>query len=396
MVNLSYTESLIFVLLLIFSIPYILWMLTNKKDYLPLVVIQIIVGILLGPTIFGKLFPEEHQAIFNPNVIVTLNGIASWSIMLFVWIAGIELDINEAWKEKGETILVSSFALLIPFSLSSVFSSFLFHFIPGNWIGLQGNYWQVIFSIGISCSITALPILVLFLDNLQILRTNFGQRILRYASLDDIVVWGVLALILIDFEQIIKQLTFLFFFILSVFIVRKILYSANMENRWFISLIWLISCSFFSNWAGLHYMVGAFLSGFILDKQWFDSKTLDNFRDIILLIIMPIFFLSTGLRINWNIGNMNILYIGLLLLAISIFSKILAIKVVGKILRWPIEEIYIIGWLLQTKALIMIVFAKVLLDKEIITLDLFSALMVVAIFSTVLSMPMVRRYYVSS
>ena len=105
---------------------------------------------------------------------------------------------------------------------------------------------------------------------------------------------------------------------------------------------------------------------------------------------MPVFFLSTGLKTTWHMGGATILAAALLLLAASVGGKLAGVVLAGRVLNWPKGEALVIGWLLQTKALIMIIFANVLLDKAIISADLFTALLLMAVFSTTLTIPMVR------
>jgi Kef-type K+ transport system membrane component KefB len=135
-------------------------------------------------------------------------------------------------------------------------------------------------------------------------------------------------------------------------------------------------------------MVGAFLSGAIMDGHWFDQKQIDALRHNVLLIIMPVFFLSTGLRTNWAMGGTAVLLAAAVLLIASVSGKLLGIHLAGAIHQWPPGESSLIGWLLQTKALIMIIFVNVLLDKGIITSAMFTAMLLMAVGSTMLTVPM--------
>ena len=111
------TEIFLIAMLIILTAPYLIWRVGRTEYYAPLVVVQIIAGILLGPGVLGAVFPEYYQFVFNPQVIQSLNGIAWWAVMLFVWIAGIELDLHEAWKHRGETVVTAGLALLVPMLL---------------------------------------------------------------------------------------------------------------------------------------------------------------------------------------------------------------------------------------------------------------------------------------
>ena len=188
------TELFLVAMLIVFSIPYLIWRLGRTEYWAPLVVVQIVTGILLGPGVLGRLAPEVYQFVFTPAVIGSLNSIAWWAVMLFVWIAGIELDLSQAWRHKRESGITASLALGMPL-LFGCAAAVVMLATPG-WIGAQGRTWQFVLGVGMSCAVTALPILILFMEKLEILRLPIGQRILRYASLDDVAIWGVLALIL--------------------------------------------------------------------------------------------------------------------------------------------------------------------------------------------------------
>jgi Kef-type K+ transport system membrane component KefB len=104
---------------------------------------------------------------------------------------------------------------------------------------------------------------------------------------------------------------------------------------------------------------------------------------------MPVFFLSTGLRTNWSVGGEAVFIVAAVLLFASIVGKLLGVQIAGKVLKWQPGEASIIGWLLQTKALIMIIFVNILLDKGVITSETFTALLLMAVASTMLTVPVV-------
>ena len=113
------TELFLLAAVIIFAAPYLFWRLARADYYAPLVVVQIIAGIILGPGILGAMFPGYYTAVFTPPVIGALNGIAWWAVMLFVFVAGLELDLEEAWRWKGETGLTSGLALGVPLLFGS-------------------------------------------------------------------------------------------------------------------------------------------------------------------------------------------------------------------------------------------------------------------------------------
>ena len=383
----STVETFLIAMLIIFVFPYLIWRLGRTDYYAPLVVVQIITGILLGPGVLGAAFPDYYAFIFNEPVVQALNGIAWWAVMLFVWIAGIELDLRQAWRHRLETGVTAGLALGVPLLFGCIAGAGMLMY--DGWAGAKAMNWQFVAGVGMACAVTALPILILLMEKLDILRQPIGQRILRYASLDDIAIWAVLALILMDWQRIGKQGIFLVSFVAIGYAFRKLMVRLPERDRWYAGLIWLGACGFGAEWCGLHFMVGAFLSGVIIDIDWFDRKQMDLLRHHVLLVMMPVFFLSTGLRTDWTVGGDAVFIAAAVLLAAAVVGKLAGTLLAEKILKWEKGEGSLIGWLLQTKALIMIVFANVLLDKEIISSETFTALLLMAVASTMLTVPVV-------
>lgn len=385
--SMTTTEIFLIAMTIIFAVPYLIWRLGGTEYYAPLVVVQIITGILLGPGILGAAYPDYYAYVFTAPVVQALNGVAWWAVMLFVWIAGIELDLGAAWKHRRETTVTAGLALGSPLLLGCVAALGCVAY-PG-WMGEAARSWQFVLGVGMSCAVTALPILILFMEKLEILRQPIGQRILRYASLDDIAIWGVLAIILMDWTRIGRQAGFLLLFMVASWLFRRLMIRIPERDRWYLGLVWLAVCGLGADWCGLHFMVGAFLSGAVMDSAWFDQKQMDQLRHHVLLVVMPVFFLSTGLRTNWTLGGESVFLVAAVLLVASVAGKLAGTHLAGKILEWEPGEASLIGWLLQTKALIMIIFANVLLDKQIITSEMFTALLLMAVGSTMLTVPVV-------
>jgi Kef-type K+ transport system membrane component KefB len=383
------TEIFLLAMLIILTLPWLLWRLGGIDYYAPLVVVQIIAGVLLGPGILGRAYPEYYRFVFNPQVTGALNGIAWWSIMIFVMIAGVELDLKKAWAHRRESLVTASLALGTPLVCGCVAALAMLGLIGGAWKGGAAADWQFVLGVGMSCAVTALPILILLMEKLEILRAPIGQRILRYASLDDVAIWGVLALILLDWTRVGRQLGFLLGFVAAAWLFRTMMARLDERDRWPAALIWLAACAFGADWSGLHFMVGAFLAGVVMDAHWFDQAKMDGLRHNLLLTLMPVYFLSTGLRTGWEGGGAVVFLAAGVLLVASVCGKLAGVHLAGRILKWAPGEASIVGWLLQTKALIMIIFSNILLDKGIITSATFTALLMMAIGSTMLTTPVV-------
>ena len=374
-------------MMIIVTAPYLIWRLGRTDRFAPLVVVQILTGIILGPGVLGEYYPAYYATVFSPPVIQVLNGTAWWAVMVFVMIAGIELDLKSAWIHRKESTLTAGLALTMPLFLGALAAGILLRY--GAWIGALASPWQFILGIGMACAVTALPILVLFLEKLGILREALGQRVLRYASLDDLAIWAILALILLDWSRLAMQAAFIGGLVFAGLVIRWLMPRLPSVDRWYIALVWLCGCAFAADYSGLHFMVGAFLSGVLLDLSWFDRHRLDQLRHHVLLVLMPVFFLSTGLRTDWSVGGLEVFGAASLLLLAAVGGKLLGVAIAGAVLGWKRGEAKLIGWLLQTKALIMIIFANILLDQQIIKPETFTALLLMAVASTMLTIPKV-------
>jgi Kef-type K+ transport system membrane component KefB len=386
---LTTVELFLVAMAIIFALPYLIWRLFRTDYWAPLVVVQIVTGILLGPGLFGNAFPDLYAAVFKPVVVQSLNGVAWWAVSLFVFIAGLELDLKSAWKHRVESAITAGCALLAPLLLGSLMAAALLALSGEGWMGPKAQPWQFVAAIGMGCAVTALPILILLMEKMEILRLPLGQRILRYASLDDILIWAVLALILLDWTRLGRQAVFVVAFALAAWAFRRLLVRLPQGDRWFLVLPWLALVSLGADWCGLHYMVGAFLAGAVLERDWFPLPQLDALRANVLLVLMPVFFLSTGLRTEWGVGGEAVFALSAALLLASVGGKLLGVTVAGRVQGWAPGEASAVGWLLQTKGLIEIIFASILLDRQIISADTFTALLLMAVASTMLTVPMV-------
>ena len=119
------TEIFLVAMIIIFALPYLVWRLGRTDYWAPLVVVQIVTGIVLGPGVLGAAFPDYYRFVFNPQVVTALNGVAWWAVMLFVFIAGIELDLRKSWEHRRESTITAGLALGVPLLFGCVAAAVL-------------------------------------------------------------------------------------------------------------------------------------------------------------------------------------------------------------------------------------------------------------------------------
>lgn len=373
-------------ILLIYVVPYFIWKFAKTDKYAPLPIIQIVSGILLGPAILGHFYPTFYNYLFTKDNINVLSGVAWLGIVFFVWTAGLHLNLKSVAEKKKDTFTTALFGLTFPLIFGSVFAYFIHS--DSTWIGPNAQPWQFVLGIGMAVAVTALPILVLIMEKLNIFHLPIGKRVLTYASLDDIMIWTVLAIIIMDWDRSLRQVIFLPIFFVASYILSLVIEKLrNKDDIWYISLIWVVAVSLSADWSGLHYIVGGFMAGVVMKKEWFDEEQIESFKRIVLLLMMPIYFLLTGLRTGWELSGLGVLSMAVALFIIQFIGKSTGVFIAGSILKWPKKEWILIGSLLQTKALIEIIFCTILLDKGIITSNMFTALLIMAVLSTVVTTP---------
>src|ERR1700712_3561043 len=136
----STSETFLLAMIVILTVPYAIWRLGKMDYYAPLVVVQIVGGILLGPGVLGAAYPDYYKFVFSPSVVQSLNGIAWWAVMIFVWIAGIELDLSAAWRHRRESVITAGLALGAPLAAGCIAAVCILG--TGAWMGSAGRSWQ--------------------------------------------------------------------------------------------------------------------------------------------------------------------------------------------------------------------------------------------------------------
>lgn len=386
--NLS--ELFLAAVLLIYVFPYIIWKVFKTDKYIPLPIIQIASGLLLGPAVLGVLFPDFFNYLFVKDNINVLSGVAWIGIIFFVWSAGVQLDIKEVFKARKDSFTTASLGLLGPLIFGAIFAFVLYD--NGNWAGPDAMTWQFVLGIGMAMAVTALPILILLMQKMDIFDGPIGRRVLTYASLDDILIWIVLAIVIMDWDRSLRQLVFIPVFVLAAYGLNLLVKTVRTkQDMWYITIIWTIAVALSADWAGLHYIVGGFMAGAVMKKEWFDEKQLEAFTNTVLLLLMPTYFLLTGLRTSWEVSGVIVVVLALALFVVQFAGKTAGVFVASKMLGWSKGEWKLIGTLLQTKALIEIIFVSILLDKGIITSEMFTALLLMAVLSTLVTIPVSRK-----
>lgn len=366
----------------------------------PPVMGEMIAGIVLGPSVLGLVFPEAMAFLFPPASIETLRLLSQIGVVIFMFIVGMELDVQHL-REKGTTALMISHAsIVVPFLLGTALSLFLYRDLAPQ--GTSFNAFALF--IGVAMSITAFPVLARILEDRNLSQTYLGTIAITCAAVDDVTAWCILALVIalvkatgVEVSLITIALTLIFAAAMFLFVrpqlgrVIKELDSQLHRRRLVpIILAFLLVCALITETIGIHALFGAFLAGVVMPPSTqfrvFLKDKLEAFGSYALL---PLFFAFTGLRTQ--VGLLNDLNDWLLCLVIILVA--IAGKLGGSMLmaRWTgmnWSTAFAIGVLMNTRGLVELVVLNIGYDLGILSGRIFAMMVLMALVTTFMTGPL--------
>ena len=369
-------------------VPWLLLKITRLEKWIPLPMAQIAFGICLGPSALGSSWPELWTTVFTQPIRTGLDAIQILAISIFAFIAGIELKPKEVIAEQGNAIWTQAFnVILVPIVLAGI--SFMIFFEDPVWHNPDVPFWKYAWTMGVATCITAMPMLVVSCQNLGIYNTPNFRKLLALVTFDDLVLWFTVAVIVSMGKFAINSAIFFAVFAVLYYIWPKLLDTLG-ENSWpTLTVALVLSMAAFGHWAGLHYVLGAFFAGMITPRH--TTKWNEGMATQQMVWLMPVFFIWTGLKTSWTLDLSTIL-----LGAIGMFIIAVATKFVGVWLAYRDQGIRIVCLktaLLQTKGLMEIFLVTMLLTAGIISVNMFAAVVIMSLISTVVAVPLARLFY---
>jgi Kef-type K+ transport system membrane component KefB len=368
----------------------------------PMVIGEMTAGILLGPIVFGALFPQWHRQLFPPASLPALASLANVGVILFMFIVGAEL---RAPKGMGSMLRAASWVALasmaLPMALGLAIAPALYDALAPRGVA----FWPFALFIGVALSITAFPVLARILKDRNLTRTRIGQLSLGAAGMVDALAWILLALVvalasagagLSGFARIAIGLLLM---MAVVFLVVKPLLT------WFLRvhapdgipspmvlaalIIGMFVCALLTEWLHLHAVFGAFLFGIALPR---DDRLLhalsERIEPLSIVVLMPIFFALAGLGTSAGaFGDAALGMLGLILLAASV-GKIVGGAAGARICGYGWPESLATGSLMNSRGLMELIVIKVGLDAGLIGAELFTMLLVMALVTTAATGPL--------
>ncbi|PZX59680.1 Kef-type K+ transport system membrane component KefB [Algoriphagus ratkowskyi] len=368
----------------------------------PSVVGEIIAGIVLGPTILGSFGPEVFEFLFrsNPSSNLALDGIVQMAVILLLFVAGLEVELHLVWSQGKSAVVISLLGLVVPFILGFIFPYFFFDFF-----GL-GDGDRLLFSLflGTAMSITALPVVVRILMDMNLFKTKMGMVIVAGAMVNDIIGWLIFSVILSFMGQSsnlslfstigITLLFTAFMLTLGKALIDRILPWINKNLAWpggilSLSMAFCFIAAAFTEWLGIHAIFGAFIFGVALgDSDHMSEKAKEIIHQFINNIFAPLFFVSIGLKINFA-ANFDILLI-LAILVISFTGKIVGSGFGAYRSGYTFRDALAVGFGMNARGAMEIILGIIALEYGLIDEKLFVALVVMALVTSMTSGPLMK------
>ena len=362
---------------------------------------EIAAGLILGPSLFGGFFPDLFQKVFDPSVGQIFSVMSQLGLVLLMFLIGLEFDFGHLKENRRTALSVSVVGIVVPFALG-----FLLGLYMHRQLGLQGSSLNFALFMAAAMSITAIPILGRIMIELNINRTRLGSLTISAAAVDDAAGWIILALVTAivrsTFDPVKLSLMVaevIGFAVFMLFIVRPLLIRwirgiADLTiNTLAILLILIFLAAAVTNLIGIFSIFGAFFFGALLhDQHEFVAAIRRRLSDFVTVFFLPIFFTYTGLRTD--IGSMSgttlWTFCGLVLLA-AMAGKFGGCTLAARANGLPWRESSIIGVMMNTRALMELIVINIGYDLGIIPKSVFFMLVFMAVVTTYITAPLLRR-----
>jgi Kef-type K+ transport system membrane component KefB len=367
----------------------------------PLVMAEMLVGLLLGPSVLGGVAPRLMQALFPADSLPLLKALSQVGLVLFMFLVGLELDLRLLRGRGHAMVAISHVSILTPFGLGMVMAAWLYPRLSGPGVG----FLSFASFMGVAMSITAFPVLARILSEQRMLQSRVGSIALPCAAVDDVTAWCLLALVVslaraAGLRQAAWTVLLSLLFIATMLgVVRPLV--ARLElgrhttngglTQCMGALVLLLASSLSTELIGIHALFGAFLCGVIIPRERGAAAALARRLEREALVLLPVFFAYSGLRTQVGLlaGVKDWALCGLITL-VACVGKFGGCSVVARLtgVRW--REACALGVLMNTRGLMELIVLNVGLDMKVISPALFTMMVIMALVSTFITTPLLR------
>lgn len=366
----------------------------------PTVIGEIVAGIVLGPSVVGVFFPEISQFLFPAPSLGNLQFLSQVGLILFMFVIGMELDINVIRKQAHGAVVISHASIIIPYTLGMGLAYFLYKKFASPDI----SFTSFALFMGIAMSITAFPVLARIVQERGLTKTPLGALAITCAAADDITAWCLLAMVIaivkagVFLSAVFTIILAVAYVILMLLVVKPFLHRLSniYANREMVSkpvmalvFIILLLSAYCTEVIGIHALFGAFLAGVVMPPDLNFRKILvEKVEDVSIVLLLPLFFVFTGLRTQIGLlteGHLWTTFGWVILVAVAgkFGGSMLAAKIVGH--NW--KESLSVGALMNTRGLMELIVLNIGYDLGILSPVIFAMMVLMALITTFMTGP---------
>lgn len=377
----------------------------GKKIKMPIVMGEILLGIILGPTVLGSLYPDVFSSIF-PKVgaaKIAMDGITNLAVVMLLFVAGMEVQLQIMLKQGKAAVYTSFTSMIIPFALgfgAVWFFPNLFNYTPDRKL-----VYALFF--GIAMAVSALPVITRILMDLNLFKTKVGMIIIAAAIFDDLTGWIIFSFVLslMGQEGEITNIGFtigmilgfgLFMLIIGRYVINRALPWIQNKLSWpggvlSIALGFCFLGAAFTEYIGLHAILGAFIVGIAFgDSVHLQEREREIIHQFVTNVFAPLFFVSIGFKVNF-IENFDLPLV-LLVLFLAVGCKVFGATLGGYLGGLTKRESLAVGFGLNARGAMEIILGTLALNAGLIDSKMFVALVVMALLTSMISGPLMRRF----
>lgn len=371
-----------------------------RKIGQPSVMGEIVAGIVLGPSLVGMLFPQYSALLFPVASLGNLQFLSQIGLILFMFVIGMELDLKALKNKANDAVIISHASIIFPFTLGIALAYFIYYrFAPE---GVEFASFGLF--LGIAMSITAFPVLARIVQERGIHKTKLGTIVITCAAADDITAWCLLAAVI----AVVKAGSFISslyviglaigYVILMLKVVRPFLgrvgelknsRSSLSKSVVAIFLVMLIISSYATEVIGIHALFGAFMAGAVMPENTkFRNIFIEKVEDVSVILLLPLFFVFTGLRTE--IGLINdpyLIKVTLLIILVAVVGKFVGSALAARFVGQSWRDSLTIGALMNTRGLMELVVLNIGYDLGVLTAEIFTMMVIMALVTTFMTGP---------
>jgi Kef-type K+ transport system membrane component KefB len=373
------------------------------------VVGDIIGGLLLGPSLFGRIAPHASAMLFPRESLAALETLSTIGLVLFLFLVGAGLDYDHLRLQRATATRASALSIALPFLFATAVSPALHAGLDRNSVGIL----PFTVFLGIAMSITAFPVLARILEERALITTPLGANALLCAALDDLCAWLLLAGALTLLHTGSGRLSFVARILWLVVYLAVMLGVAAPAARRIadrygtrpfsnellgLTIVVVLASSAATQAIGVHPLFGAFMAGVTFPRVHHWQNALRTRLDsTVSVLLLPVFFALTGLRIRLDLlaGTSALLW-AVLLLVLSVVGKMGGAVIAARWSGQAWREAFALGALLNTRGLVELIVLNIAYEAHVFSATLFTIMVLMALITTMMTSPILNRLHIPS